>query len=373
MTNGTGTCTLTASQSGNTDYSAAVNVLHTVTATLANQTITFTGAPASAAYHSSFTVAASASSGLTVTITSSGACSNSGSTVTMTASSGTCSLTASQPGNTNYKAATPVAQSTIATKATPTINWATPAAITYGTALSGTQLDATATYNGATVPGTFVYTPAKGTMPTAGAQTLSVTFTPTKTADYTSASASVTLQVNPATPKITWAKPAAITYGTALSGTQLDATATYKGATVPGTFAYSPTAGKVLVAGVQTLTVTFTPEDTTDYTTATDTVTLTVHMASSTTAITLQTPNPSLVNQVVTVSFEVTGGGVGPTGTVTVTASAGETCSGVLSAGAGSCSLTFTKGGSPTLTAKYAGDSNFKSSSSAKVTQTVQK
>ncbi len=56
---------------------------------------------------------------------------------------------------------------------TPTITWPTPSAIALGTALSGTQLNATAT-----VPGTFVYTPAAGTVLPAGTQTLSVTFTP---------------------------------------------------------------------------------------------------------------------------------------------------------------------------------------------------
>ena len=48
-------------------------------------------------------------------------------------------------------------------KATPTITWATPADITYGTALSATQLNATAS-----VPGTFVYTPVAGTVLNAG-------------------------------------------------------------------------------------------------------------------------------------------------------------------------------------------------------------
>ena len=37
-------------------------------------------------------------------------------------------------------------------------------------------------------------------------------------------------------------------------------------ANVPGTFAYSPPLGTVLGAGTQTLSVTFTPTDTTDYT-----------------------------------------------------------------------------------------------------------
>jgi len=190
--------------------------------------------------------------------------------------------------------------------AMPVITWSNPAAITYGTALSTTQLDATATYNGASVAGTFTYTPAKGTVLTAGTQILSVTFSPRNTAKYAAPpSASVTLQVNQAKPKITWVKPAAITYGTALSGTQLDATAS-----VAGSFVYSPTAGTVLTAGAQTLSVTFTPTDTTDYTTATDTVTITVNKATSTTLINSNLPNPSQVGQAVTVTFTVMGIGV---------------------------------------------------------------
>ena len=250
--------------------------------------------------------------------------------------------------------------------AMPVITWSNPAAITYGTALSTTQLDATATYNGASVAGTFTYTPAKGTVLTAGTQILSVTFSPRNTAKYAAPpSASVTLQVNQAKPKITWVKPAAITYGTALSGTQLDATAS-----VAGSFVYSPTAGTVLTAGAQTLSVTFIPYNI-DYARATDTVTITVNQASSTTTITSNIPNPATVGQVVTMGFLVKVTFREPTGSVTVTASTGESCSGPLSAGAGSCTLTFTASGSPKLTASYGGDSNFKSSSSAKVTETV--
>jgi hypothetical protein len=252
--------------------------------------------------------------------------------------------------------------------ATPTINWSTPAAITYGTALTGTQLNATATYNGASVGGTFTYTPAKGSVLTAGSQTLSVTFTPNNTTNYAvPPGASVTLQVNQATPKITWAKPSAITYGTALSGTQLDATAS-----VPGTFLYSPIVGTILNAGAQSLEVGFTPSDTIDYTSATDTVALTVNEAASTTVINSSSPNPSSVGQAVTVNFTVSGATGTPTGSVTVTASTGETCTGALTSGTGSCQLTFTATGSHKLTAVYASDGNFKSSTSAKVTQVVQ-
>ncbi len=50
---------------------------------------------------------------------------------------------------------------------TPTLAWTDPAAITYGTALSATQLNATAN-----VPGTFTYTPASGTVLGAGSDVL---------------------------------------------------------------------------------------------------------------------------------------------------------------------------------------------------------
>ena len=90
--------------------------------------------------------------------------------------------------------------------ATPTITWPNPAEIIYGTALSNTQLDAKGS-----VPGTFTYSPAPGTVLKAGAgQTLSVTFTPTDTADYVATSATVSINVARATPTITWATPAGL-------------------------------------------------------------------------------------------------------------------------------------------------------------------
>jgi hypothetical protein len=77
------------------------------------------------------------------------------------------------------------------TKATPQINWNNPTAITWGTPLSATQLDATAS-----VPGTFTYTPPAGTVLGPGVgQPLSVSFQPTDTTDYTDATASVTIDV----------------------------------------------------------------------------------------------------------------------------------------------------------------------------------
>ncbi len=79
-----------------------------------------------------------------------------------------------------------------AAKTTPTITWSNPADILYGTALSVTQLNATAS-----VAGTFVYTPAAGTVLSAGSHILHVDFTPTDTTLYNNASKDVTINVSP--------------------------------------------------------------------------------------------------------------------------------------------------------------------------------
>ena len=153
-------------------------------------------------------------------------------------------------------------------KARPTLAWANPAAITYGAALSSLQLDATAS-----VPGTLTYTPAAGVVLGAGLnQTLSVSFAPTDSSDYTAASGTATINVDKAAPTITWANPADIPYGMPLSGAQLDATSP-----VAGSFMYTPSAGTVLApcAG-QTLSALFTPIDGADYTTANGATTINV-------------------------------------------------------------------------------------------------
>src|SRR6185436_15066051 len=97
----------------------------------------------------------------------------------------------------------------------------------YGTALGATQLNATAS-----TPGTFTYLPASGTILNAGVnQFLSANFTPTDGANYNAVNGtSVQITVNKATPVITWANPASITYGTALGATQLNATSSAPGA-----------------------------------------------------------------------------------------------------------------------------------------------
>ncbi len=88
--------------------------------------------------------------------------------------------------------------------------------------------------------------------------------------------AAQTVQIVKATPTLTWPAPAPISYGTKLSAIQLNATASANSLPLPGTFSYSPPAGTVLAPGSQTLSVTFTPTDSTDYTTVSKSVTISV-------------------------------------------------------------------------------------------------
>jgi hypothetical protein len=249
---------------------------------------------------------------------------------------GTYSLVCSYAGSSSYTASSSSTISLNVTQAVPVITWSSPASIAAGTALSATQLDATAS-----VAGTFTYNPTAGTVPAPGTDPLSVTFTPTDSTDYTPATASVNLTVGQVTPVLTWATPAPITYGTALSGTQFNATAS-----VPGTFVYSPALGTIPAAGSDTLSVTFTPTNTTEYSAVTSSVSLTVNQATP--AITWATPAAIAYDTALSATqLDAT---ASVAGTFVYTPAAGT----VPAAGTDTLSVTFT----PTDTRDYASNSD---------------
>lgn len=194
------------------------------------------------------------------------------------AGSGQHQVVASYPGDGVYTASVSAPASLTGPVVTPVLTW-TPAVATiaYGTALGASQLNATATGAGGTaVAGTFTYTPAAGTVLQAGTQTLRVLFTPAST-NYVAVSGSATITVTQAQPRLTWATPAAIGYGTALSASQLNASVTgVGGGALAGVLTYTPAAGAVLAPGMQTLMVSFAPADAIDYTGATGSVPLAV-------------------------------------------------------------------------------------------------
>lgn len=83
-------------------------------------------------------------------------------------------------------------------KKSPVVNWTRPQDIATGTALSGTQLNATAAdaQTGANLTGTFTYTPPSATvLPTGQGQALNVHFVPDDSAHYRNADGSTTINV----------------------------------------------------------------------------------------------------------------------------------------------------------------------------------
>jgi uncharacterized protein YjdB len=190
------------------------------------------------------------------------------------------------------------------------------------------------------------------------------------------------LAVNLLTPTVTFTgAPASAAYNTSFT-----VNATTNASTMPqitgttgvctvGTVSGTPANANALVtmiSGTGTCTLSATWAGDIKYTSPSPITQLTsASKAGSTAAITSLSPNPSSRQQAVAISFSVKGTGAGPTGSVTVNASTGESCTGTLSSGAGSCSITFQNAGISTLTARYGGDSNFNSSTSAGVSQTV--
>ncbi|HET9294201.1 MAG TPA: Ig-like domain repeat protein [Gemmatimonadales bacterium] len=123
--------------------------------------------------------------------------------------------------------------------------------------------------------------------------------------------------------------------------------------------------------GVGTLTATYAGDG--NFTGSADTEPHTVNQAATTTTITSDDPDPSNVDEVITVSWTVTVNAPGagtPTGSVTVTATDGlESCSAAVENG--SCSFSLTTSGARNLVATYAGDSRFLTSASSGTDHTV--
>ena len=181
------------------------------------------------------------------------------------------------PSNpTAYKSATASVRLSVK-QAAPLVTWPTPGSMTYGSALGGAQLNAVAA-----VAGSFTYSPGAGTVLAAGSHSLSATFTPADAVDYKAITVTNSVSVAAAVPPVTWANPAAISFGTALSGKQLDASSP-----VAGTFVYSPAVGTVLGVGMHTLTAAFKPAVSADYVTRTSTVSLVVVPVAPTLAFTV--------------------------------------------------------------------------------------
>ena len=130
----------------------------------------------------------------------------------------------------------------------------------------------------AAVPGSFVYDPPlgtgqDGTVLDAGDHDVTVTFTPTDAANYQTVTRTIRVHVTKATVRLRWTQPAT-TYGQKADNVDVDAyycspmVSDCGEVEVPGTFTFDPAQGAYLPAGATPVHVTFTPSNTTNFTSA---------------------------------------------------------------------------------------------------------
>jgi hypothetical protein len=158
-------------------------------------------------------------------------------------------------------------------KATPSVRtWPTASVIAYGQALSASTLSG----GSASVSGSFAFTTPSVVPPSVGTYSVSVTFSPTDTADYNPVVGSVNMTVADPPPSVTtWPTASGITYGQALSASTLSGGV----ASVPGSFAFT-TPSTTPNAGTYSASVTFTPNDTVNYSTVVGSVNVAVAKAT---------------------------------------------------------------------------------------------
>lgn len=259
-----GTCQLRASQAGDSTYAPASPITRSFNISAGTaQTITFVQ-PADQFVGDTLASGATASSGLTVTLSSStaGVCTVSGLSITAVAA-GTCTIVASQgggsSGGTTYAAATSVTRSFVVTVRPAAVIVAYR--IDFGTNTGTGYMNPQYAYPQTTValvPNLYKKDGYSFNGWNTKADGTGVSFA--NGANLSVAANDVVLYAQwkliQTKPTITWPTPTPIQEGTPLSGTQLNALAG-----VPGTYTYSPATPTLLTPGKHTLKVVFVPTD----------------------------------------------------------------------------------------------------------------
>eukprot|EP01037_Dinobryon_pediforme_P018040 gene18040-18277_t len=135
------------------------------------------------------------------------------------------------------------------------------------------------TFEPIVIEGTWNYDPSEGALLPAGQHTLTVSFHPHDKETYvTTVEKSVQIRVLKRSPRIEWnfPDPESIFFGTELSDIQLNAICT---SDIDGDYEFKPGYGTVLEGGVHTLSVTFTPLDSANFSIVEQVVTIHVHPA----------------------------------------------------------------------------------------------
>ncbi len=379
LTNGTAyTFTVTATNIGGTGVASSAS--NSVTPK-GNQTITF-AQPSAQTFGTTPTLSATASSGLTVSFTSSttGVCTiTSGGTLTFL-TLGTCTIAADQAGNAAWNAATQVTRSFAVQASTPVVSSVAPSSgpTSGGTTVTITGTDllaASAVTFGATPASSFAVVSATSitaTAPAGAAGTVDVRVTTLGGTSATGAgdrytyvaapiagAVSATVEPNSTNNPITLS----LSGGTATS-VAVSTAPTHGSTSVSGTsISYTPTAG-------------YTGSDSFQYTatnvggtSAPATVTITVNKGAPTITVSSSNASPAL-GAAVTLTATLSGG-VSPTGSVTFKDGATTLATVALSGGSASTTVSSLTLGAHSITAAYAGDANNLAVTSSATTVTV--
>ena len=181
------------------------------------------------------------------------------------------------------------------------------------------------------------------------------------------------------TPSLIWPEPSSIAHGATLSEV-LNATAIDGSTPVAGTFVYTATpaggttvavnTATVLGAGDYTLSVTFTPTNSTGYTVATGDVSLTVDKVSPSVAF-VSSVNPALLSNNIAFTATVSSAASTPTGSIRFYDGTTLLGSSTVASGVATYATASLTAGTHSITAAYTGDSNFLSVTSSAVSQVV--
>ncbi|MDR3664119.1 MAG: hypothetical protein P4L86_27660, partial [Mycobacterium sp.] len=320
---GTASYNVTFTPNDTTGYNT---VTGTVTVTVNRATPTVSAWPTASAISAGQTLASSTLTGGTASVA--GTFSWTTPTTAPPLGTNSESVTFTPNDTTNYNTVTGAVTVTVNNKTTPTVTaWPTASAIYYGQTLASSLL----TGGTGSVAGTFSWsTPT--TAPPAGTASYNVTFTPNDSTNYNTVTGSVSVKVNKATPTVSaWPTAGAIAVGQTLASSAL----TGGTASVAGTFTWT-TPTTVPGAGTSSESVTFTPNDTTDYNTVTSTVAVTVNNKTTPTVTAWPTASGITYGQTLASSL-LTGGTASVAGTFAWTTS--TTAPG---AGTASYNVTFT-------------------------------
>ena len=354
-----------ASYAGDSSFAApAAQPSSTLAVTKANQTITF-AQPGNATFGDApFVVPTSASSGLTTSLasTTTTVCSAAGDTVTIKGA-GTCSLTATQAGTTNWNAATPVSQSSTVAKASQTVSlvlsrdsatFRDGGATTVTTSASSGLAVALGVTGPCTLSGTALTATGAGSCVVTGDQAGNTNYLAAPQATHT-------LTINKADQSITFGELTAKTFGTAPFDISASASSD-----LPVAFSSAPTSvcsydeGKITVNGAGSCTVTARQGGSADFNSASDVVrTFAVNKAAQTIDF-AALPAATFGDTDFPVSATATSGGA-------VTFSAAGSCDVV------GTTVSITGAGDCTITAAQSGSADFEAATSVARTFTIAK